>query len=91
MKKYKFLLIPIITITLFAIIFNNLIDKEYESLKNKKDITSLKHTYNEKIRDRGGLLKDEMHDEGDLMLLGSSELSSSVNQNPIRCSFSSVV
>lgn len=84
MKKYKFLLIPIITITLFAIIFNNLIDKEYESLKNKKDITSLKHTYNEKIRDRGGLLKDEMHDEGDLMLLGSSELSSSVNQNPIR-------
>ena len=29
------------------------------------------------------LLKDDMHEDGDLILLGSSELSSEVYQNPI--------
>jgi D-alanine transfer protein len=83
MKKYKFFLIPTISIIIFAILFNISVNKEYEALKGRKDMSKLKHTYNQIVRDRGGLLKDEMHDEGDLMLLGSSELSSPVNQNPI--------
>lgn len=83
MRKYKFYLIPIILITIFAMLFNLTINKEYEKLKDRKDISTLKHTYNHIVRDRGGLLKDQMHGEDDLMLLGSSELSSQVNQNPI--------
>ncbi|MDU5111024.1 MAG: D-alanyl-lipoteichoic acid biosynthesis protein DltD, partial [Clostridium sp.] len=47
------------------------------------DITSIKHTYNHITRDRGGVLKNYMKESGDLMLLGSSELSSHVDQNPI--------
>ena len=83
MKRYKFFLISIISVIIFAILFNISLNRQYEALNGKKDISKLKHTYNQIIRDRGGLLKDEMHDEGDLMLLGSSELSSTVDQNPI--------
>ncbi|MBE6055214.1 MAG: D-alanyl-lipoteichoic acid biosynthesis protein DltD [Clostridium sartagoforme] len=83
MKKYKFFLIPIICIFIFASLFNVVIDKKYEDLIEKKDLTSMKHTYNQIIRDRGGVLKSQMKEDGDLMLLGSSELSSPVEQNPI--------
>ena len=83
MKKYRFFLIPIVCIFIFANVFNMLIDKKYKELVTSKDLTSLKHTYNQIIRDRGGVLKDEMKKENDLILLGSSELSSGVGQNPI--------
>lgn len=83
MKKYKFFLIPIISIFIFANIFNIVIDRKYKDLIESKDLTSIKHTYNQIIRDRGGMLKDQMKEDGDLILLGSSELSSEVNQNPI--------
>ncbi|MDU5106496.1 D-alanyl-lipoteichoic acid biosynthesis protein DltD [Clostridium sp.] len=82
MRKYKFFFIPIICIFIFANIFNRAIDKKYKDLIEKKDLTSIKHTYNQIIRDRGGVLKNQMKEEGDLMLLGSSELSSPVEQNP---------
>lgn len=83
MKKYKFFLIPIISIIVFSFLFNVKINNEYEKLKGKKDISQVKHTYNDIVRDRGIILKDQMHHEEDLMLLGSSELSSQVSQNPI--------
>lgn len=83
MKKFKFFIIPVLITIIFSLFFNMYIDREYEILKNKKDITSIKHTYNHIIRDRGGILKDQMHDEGDLIILGSSELNSAVDQNPI--------
>ena len=83
MKRFKFLIIPIVVMIIFSVLFNSYIDREYEILKGQKDITSVKHTYNHIVRDRGGLLKDIIKDEGDLILLGSSELSSPVEQNPI--------
>lgn len=82
MKKFKFFLIPIVFIFLFINIFNIAINKKYKELVESKDLTSLKHSYNEIIRDRGGVLKDEMHKENDLMILGSSELASPVDQLP---------
>lgn len=83
MKRYRYFIIPIVCITIFACAFNVILDKKYEEIRNKKDLTSVKHTYNHIIRDRGGLLKDKMNEDNDLMLLGSSELSSAVVQNPI--------
>lgn len=82
MKKFKFFLIPIVFIFLFINIFNIAINKKYKELVESKDLTSLKHSYNEIIRDRGGVLKDQMHKENDLMILGSSELASPVDQLP---------
>ena len=83
MKKFKYFFIPILGIVIFGFIFNSYINKKYDSLIKTKDISSIKHTYNQIVRDRGGVLKDKMREDGDLMLFGSSELSSSVNQNPI--------
>lgn len=83
MKKFRFFIIPLLVTIIFSVLFNIYVDKEYESLRGKKDLTSIKHTYNHIIRDRGGLLKDEMREEGDLILLGSSEFASPVEQNPI--------
>lgn len=83
MKKLKYFLIPVCITIIFIIYFNYSINNKYNEIINKKDITSIKHTYNQIIRDRGGVLKDKMKDDGDLMLLGSSELSSPVEQNPI--------
>ena len=83
MKKFKYFFIPILGIVIFGFIFNSYINKKYDSLIKTKDISSIKHTYNQIVRDRGGVLKDKMRDDGDLMIFGSSEFSSPVNQNPI--------
>lgn len=83
MKKYRYLLIPIAIILIFSLSINAIIDKKVKVMLAERDLTSIKHTYNHLIKDRGGVLKDKMNNENDLMLLGSSELSSSVNQNPI--------
>jgi D-alanine transfer protein len=82
-KRLKYFLIPIGITVLFVFYFNYEINNKYNEIINKKDITSIKHTYNQIIRDRGGVLKDKMKADGDLMILGSSELSSPVDQNPI--------
>lgn len=83
MKKFKYFLMPLIVIIIFPLILNKILDNKYEKLKNIKDISSIRHTYDHIVRDRGGILKDQMLEEGDLMLLGSSELNSEVDQNPI--------
>lgn len=83
MKKYRYLIIPIVAIILFSFSFNMIINKKVKMMLEKKDLTSIKHTYNHLIKDKGGALKNAMHDENDLMLLGSSELSAPVSQNPI--------
>lgn len=83
MKKIKYFLIPIGIIIIFIFYFNYEVNNKYSEMINKKDITSIKHTYNQIIRDRGGVLKDKMKKDGDLMIFGSSELSSPVDQNPI--------
>lgn len=83
MKKFKYFLIPLIVIVIFPFILNKILDNKYERLKNIKDISSIRHTYNDIVRDRGGLLKNQMMSEDDLMLLGSSELGVEVDENPI--------
>ncbi|MBB6713486.1 D-alanyl-lipoteichoic acid biosynthesis protein DltD [Clostridium gasigenes] len=83
MKKYRYFIIPIICTIIFAFAFNVILDKKYEEVKDKKDLGTIKHTPDHKIRDKGVLLKDEMHYESDLILLGSSELANLVDQNPV--------
>lgn len=83
MKKFKYFLIPLIVIIIFSFILNKSLDNKYEKLKNIKDISSVRHTYNNIVRDRGGILKNQMASEDDLMLLGSSELGTKIDQNPI--------
>lgn len=83
MKKYRYLIIPIISIVIFTVLFNSNLNRKYEEIKQNKDLTQIKHTPDQKIRDKGVLLKDEMRNEGDLILLGSSELATGDEQNPV--------
>lgn len=83
MTKIRLVLIPIFLTAILIIIFNKCLHSAYEKELTKKDITSIKHQYNHITRDRGGVLKEEMFKEEDLILLGSSELASVVQQNPI--------
>lgn len=83
MKKFRYLLIPLIVLVIFIPCVKAIYAKKCEELLQQKDITEIRHKYNNILRDRGGSLKDYMAKEGDLLLLGSSELSSNVSQNPI--------
>jgi D-alanine transfer protein len=83
MRKYRYLIIPVVIIVIFSFSFNLIINKKYDEIKGSRNLTSIKHMYNHLIRDRGGVLKDLIHDEGDLMLLGSSELAADVSQRPV--------
>lgn len=83
MKKFRYLLIPLIVLMIFIPYVNSVYEKKCEEVLKHKDLTEIRHQYNNILRDRGGSLKDYMAKEGDLLLLGSSELSSKVPQNPI--------
>lgn len=83
MKKFKQFAFSVICTSVFIMMFNSVITKRLNKEMDKKDLTWIKHEYNQIIRDRGGILKDEIAKEKDLILLGSSELSSPVDQNPI--------
>ncbi|MEG1256093.1 D-alanyl-lipoteichoic acid biosynthesis protein DltD [Clostridium sp.] len=83
MKRYRYFIIPIVCMGILISSFNEVITKKYEDKSISKDLEPIKHTYDHILRDRGGVLKDSMFNEDDLILLGSSELSSPVDQNPI--------
>ncbi len=88
MKKLKVIIIPIIVtvifITAFNLILNNLVlDKEIEQLSVDRDLSGIGHAYGGSIKKSGTQFRDIALENDDLMLLGSSELSSKVPQNPI--------
>ncbi|MEG0308426.1 MAG: D-alanyl-lipoteichoic acid biosynthesis protein DltD [Clostridium sp.] len=83
MKRYRYFIIPIVCMGILISSFNNVITRRYEDKSIDKNLEPIKHTYDHILRDRGGVLKDSMFNEDDLILLGSSELSSPVDQNPI--------
>lgn len=83
MRRFKYLLIPLITLIALIPLVDSIYSRKCEEVLAQKDITDIKHEYNNILRDRGGVLKDQMVNDKDLLLLGSSELSSDVEQNPI--------
>jgi len=83
MKKSFIIVIPIIVTAIFISIFNLVINSEIDQLKNDKDLSEIKHTYGGSIKKNGTKFRDISIENDDLMLLGSSELSSQVPQNPI--------
>ncbi|MGN9162526.1 D-alanyl-lipoteichoic acid biosynthesis protein DltD [Clostridium sulfidigenes] len=82
MKKSFIIVIPIIVTAIFISIFNLVINSEIDQLKNDKDLSGIKHAYGGSIKKNGTKFRDISIENDDLMLLGSSELSSKVPQNP---------
>ena len=80
MKILKTLITALLVIIGFLYGLNIYLDRSIESLKEKKDYTEIRHTYNNVSRDRGLILKQMLDDKNDIMLFGSSELSSEVPQ-----------
>lgn len=84
MKKFRYIAIFCVLIIGGLIFFNCHINLVIERELDKKDLSEIKHEYGNVIRDRGGAIKNYACKKGDLLLLGSSELNSPVEQNPIR-------
>ena len=84
MKKIISLLIPILIAILTTSAINSLLDKKIEILTKERNINLIGRKYGDTIKDKSVLDKKLLSDEGDLFLLGSSEMGIDVPQNPLK-------
>lgn len=84
MKKIISLLIPILIAVLTTIAINSLLDKKIETLTKEKNINLMGKKYSDVIKDKSALDKKLLSEDGDLFLLGSSEMGIDVPQNPLK-------
>ena len=87
MKKFLYLIIPIL-IGIFALIgINKYLDVQINKMLSTKDLNSLRREYSCDIKDKGELVNNYLLSENEIMLLGSSELSLSVKKQHITSYF----
>ncbi len=82
MKKIINVLISVILAIFLVFIFNIILDNELERLSVNKDISEIRHNNGIRTKYNGSYFRDLFLESNDLMLLGSSELGSKVQQNP---------
>lgn len=83
MKKLISLIIPIVIAVFITIAINSILDKQIEILTNEKDISAMGKLRFDTVKDKSSLDRKILSDNGDLFLLGSSELGISVPQNAL--------
>lgn len=83
MKKIMSLLIPMLIAIMSTIAINSLLDKKIDELIKEKNINFMGQKYPDTIKDKSALDKKLLSNEGNLFLLGSSELGINVPQNPL--------
>ncbi|MBS6042764.1 MAG: D-alanyl-lipoteichoic acid biosynthesis protein DltD [Clostridium baratii] len=85
MKKILYFIVPILIGIIFAFGLNKFLDNKIDSLLKSKDLTPLMSKYESEIKDKGVILNDYLLSKGDIMMLGSSELSKKVKrQHPTK-------
>ena len=85
MKKILYFIVPILIGIVFAFGLNKFLDNRIESLLKSKDLTPLMSKYESEIKDKGVILNDYLLSKGDIMMLGSSELSKTISrQHPTK-------
>lgn len=85
MKKILYFIVPILIGIVFAFGLNKFLDNRIDSLLKSKDLTPLMSKYESEIKDKGVILNDYLISKGDIMLLGSSELSKTIQrQHPTK-------
>jgi D-alanine transfer protein len=82
MKKIINVFISVILAIFIIFVFNIILDNELERLSVDKDISAIRHTQGIRTKYNGSYFRDLFLKSNDLMLLGSSELGSKVQQNP---------
>jgi D-alanine transfer protein len=83
MKKIISLIIPIVIAIFVTIAVNSILDKQIEVLTKQKDVSAMGKLRFDTVKDKSSLDRKILSDNGDLFLLGSSELGISVPQNPL--------
>lgn len=83
MKRILSVLIPIIIAIVITMTINQSLDKQIKILSQTKNISLIGRNYGEPIKDKSAIIKRLLSNNGDLFLLGSSEMGINVPQNPL--------
>ncbi|GAA0070324.1 D-alanyl-lipoteichoic acid biosynthesis protein DltD [Clostridium sardiniense] len=80
MKKLLYFIIPVLIGVVFAFGLNKFLDNEINKLYQSKNLIPLKNQYSTNVKDKSVNLADHLLSEGDIMMMGSSELNHSVTR-----------
>ena len=84
MKRIYSFIIPIIIAVVVAILSNNILDKKISYLSKTKDLAKFATNYGDFPKDRSIVAKKVLGQNGDLFLLGSSEMKIDVPENALK-------
>lgn len=85
MKKLLYFIIPVLIGVVFAFGLNKFLDHEINKLYQSKNLVPLKNQYSTDIKDKGIAINNHFLEQGNIMMIGSSELNHSIaveNQHP---------
>ena len=82
-KKFIYLLIPFFVAAITAIILNNFLDKNINSMLEKKALSWAGKEYNSVYKDKGVIFNNYFADNDYVLLQATSELNAPVPQAPI--------
>ncbi len=84
MKKVLYFIIPLIIGVVFAFGLNKFLDYKINNLYKSKNLVPLMDEYSSNTKDKGVLINNHFLENGDIMMLGSSELRHATKQHPSR-------
>ncbi|MEG0249439.1 MAG: D-alanyl-lipoteichoic acid biosynthesis protein DltD [Peptostreptococcus sp.] len=82
MKKLKYIILPILIGVAFAFGLNQYLNKKNTEMLQTKDLYMMLHDTKSLVKDKGVFANNHLMKNGDIMMLGSSELSHSTKQHP---------
>lgn len=80
MKKLLYFIIPVLIGVIFAFGLNKFLDNEINKLYQSKNLVPLKNQFSTNIKDKGLTITDHFLSEGNIMMMGSSELSHAIKR-----------
>lgn len=80
MKKILYFIVPILIGIVFAFGLSKFLDNKILSLVKSKNLVPLMSQYESEIKDKGVLINEYLLSKGDIMMLGSSELSKTIKR-----------
>lgn len=82
MKKLKYIILPILIAAGFTFGLNQYLNKKNIEMLRTKDLYMMLHDTKSLVKDKGVFVNNHLMRDGDIMMLGSSELSHSTKQHP---------